>query len=271
MKFQSHLSILSLTCALLLSCFLVLLLASCMVTKHSYITSLPGGRAGLPDAESPLALGGSTSEEIWVVARGNEPASMKPDDSPGSGALIATLDDKQIPMPLKHTDVKASISGPISTVEVTQEFHNPYDQKIEAVYVFPLPHNAAINEFIMKIGERRIRGIIRERTEAERIYLEARRQGYVASLLTEERPNVFTQSVANIEPGKEIDVNIKYFHTLAYVDGWYEFVFPMIVGPRFNPPQGASGVSPQDEPGAAPISKSDGVGAVARGQHGISN
>ncbi|MHC4088614.1 MAG: VIT domain-containing protein [Planctomycetota bacterium] len=124
---------------------------------------------------------------------------------------------------------------------------------MEAVYVFPLPQNAAINEFIMTIGDRRIRGIIRERAAAERIYQQAKSQGYVASLLTQERPNIFTQKVANIEPGREIDVNIKYFNTLAYVDGWYEFVFPMVVGPRFNPP-----------------AFSDGVGAVARGKHGIS-
>lgn len=156
-------------------------------------------------------------------------------------------------MPLKHTDVRASVSGFIGTVEVTQQFHNPYSSKIEAVYVFPLPHTAAVNEFIMTIGERRIRGIIRERQEAERIYREAKRQGYVASLLTEERPNVFTQSVANIEPGKQIDVVIKYLETLTYTDGWYEFVFPMVVGPRFNPPGMKSG-----------------IGAVARGASGLS-
>ena len=152
------------------------------------------------------------------------------------------------------TPTSAPLSAATSaTVEVTQQFLNPYSSKIEAVYVFPLPHNAAVNEFIMTIGERRIRGIIRERQEAEQIYQEAKRQGYVASLLTEERPNIFTQSVANIEPGKEIDVNIKYFHTLDYVDGWYEFVFPMVVGPRFNPP-----------------GLTNGVGAVARGQTGVS-
>src|SRR5207247_7169586 len=99
------------------------------------------------------------------------------------------------------TDVKASISGYIGSVEVVQQFLNPYSSKIEAVYVFPLPHNAAVNEFIMTIGDRRIRGIIRERKEAEEIYQAAKRQGYVASLLTEERPNVLTQSVANTEQG----------------------------------------------------------------------
>ena len=67
--------------------------------------------------------------------------------------------------------------------------------------MFPLPQNSAVNEFIMVIGDRRIRGIIRDRKEAEKIYADAKRQGYTASLLTQERPNIFTQKVANIEPG----------------------------------------------------------------------
>lgn len=191
-------------------------------------------------------------EEVWILAR-NEISSTSSEESPGSGALLATMQEKEIPMPLKHTDVHASVSGYIGTVEVTQQFLNPYSSKIEAVYVFPLPHNASVNEFIMTIGERRIRGIIRERKEAEQIYRDAKQQGLVASLLTEERPNLFTQRVANIEPGKEIDVDIKYFQTLDYVDGWYEFVFPMVLGPRFNPP-----------------ASTNGIGAIARGQSGTS-
>ena len=128
------------------------------------------------------------------------------------------------------------MAGYVASVDVTQQFTNPFAEKIEAVYVFPLPHNAAVNEFVMTLGERHIRGIIRERQEAERIYQAARGQGYVASLLTQERPNIFTQSVANIEPGKQIDIDVNYFSTLAFVDGAFEFVFPMVVGPRFNPP-----------------------------------
>jgi len=209
----------------------------------------------LEERRIPVELLNVTEDEIWVIARAETQAVPAGEDTPGCGAMLAKLpkEEKEIPLPLKHTDVKGQISGYIATVDVTQQFHNPYDEKIEAVYVFPLPQNAAINEFIMVIGERRIRGIIRERKEAEEIYREARRQGYVASLLTQERPNIFTQKVANIEPGKNIDVNIKYFNTLAYVDGWYEFVFPMVVGPRFNPP-----------------GYSDGVGAVARGKNGTS-
>jgi Ca-activated chloride channel family protein len=105
----------------------------------------------------------------------------------------------------------------------------------------------------MTIGDRHIRGIVRERAEAEKLYQDARAQGYRASLMTQERPNIFTQNVANIEPGKEIDISIRYFHTLTYKNGWYEWVFPMVVGPRYNP-----------------AGTTDGVGAVARGDRGAS-
>ena len=150
--------------------------------------------------------------------------------------------DSFVPVPLKHTDVKANVAGYVATVDVTQQFQNPYDGKIEAVYVFPLPHNGAVDEFVMTVGERRIRGIIREREEAKQVYEQAKGQGYVASLLEQDRPNVFTQKVANVEPGKRIDVSVRYFHTLSYADGWYEWVFPMVVGPRFNPPGTSQGV-----------------------------
>ena len=202
-----------------------------------------------PAAPLPALAAG---EEIWVIATptpddsgGRGVGDGGVDDSPGSGAMVASFPDdidettgapREIPLPLKHTAVEAVINGYISTVNVRQQFENPFDEKIEAVYLFPLPEKAAVSEFLMIIGERRIRGILREKEEAEAIYLEARSQGYQASLLVQHRPNVFEQKVANIEPGKSIDVDIRYFHTLAYVDGWYSFVFPTVVGPRYNPP-----------------------------------
>ncbi|HSU66160.1 MAG TPA: VIT domain-containing protein, partial [Tepidisphaeraceae bacterium] len=201
----------------------------------------------------------SHEEEVWVISKPPEDRAVPRSDQPlpGQGQLMAKRTEaggeKLVPVPLKHTDVRASVIGYIASVDVRQQYQNPYDDKIEAVYVFPLPQNAAVDEFIMTVGERRIRGIIRERHEAEKIYQEAKSQGYVASLLTQERPNVFTQAVANIEPGKRIDIDIKYFNTLTYSDGSYEFVFPMVVGPRFNPP-----------------GYSDGIGAVANGNFGAS-
>jgi len=217
--------------------------------------------ASKPDGENaadqidPLALAIQPGEELWVIVE-PERRQQSGEEVPGCGALMATLpgETKQVPVPLKHTDVQGDVQSYIASVSVTQQFQNPYDSKIEAVYMFPLPQNAAVNDFIMTVGERKIRGVIRKREEAEKIYNAARSQGHVASLMTQERPNIFTQKVANIEPGKQIDINIKYFHTLQYDDGWYEFVFPMVVGPRFNP-----------------ACSSDGVGAVARGQQGTND
>jgi Ca-activated chloride channel family protein len=137
--------------------------------------------------------------------------------------------------PLKHTDVKAEISGFLSRVMVTQEFENPFKDKIEAVYTFPLPHNAAVDDMTMRVGERIIRGSIKRREEARAIYETARNSGHVASLLDQERPNIFTQSVANISPGEKIVITISYVETLKYENGSYEFVFPMVVGPRYIP------------------------------------
>ena len=202
-------------------------------------------RQPLERAPESLALGsGALEAEIWIIAKASPIPSLDEDTpGPGSGAMVANIsyEDEadgagQVPLPLQHTAVDASIAGHISTVRVKQQFANPFDTKIEAVYVFPLPEKAAVTEFLMVIGERTIRGILREKEEAEAIYRAARAQGYQASLLVQHRPNIFEQKVANIEPGKAIDVDITYFHTLAYKDGWYSFVFPTVVGPRFNPP-----------------------------------
>ncbi|MCA9064134.1 MAG: VWA domain-containing protein, partial [Planctomycetaceae bacterium] len=195
-------------------------------------------------------------EELWVIATSPVDGATPEDPRiPRCGTLMATRPEttEVLPVPLKHTDVQASIDGYIATVGVTQQFHNPYESRIEAEYIFPLPQNAAVNEFVMTIGERKIRGVIREREEAIRIHNTARAQGHVSALLQQERPNIFTQKVANIEPGHQIDINIRYFHTLQYDDGAYEFVFPMVVGPRFNPAGTSDGVGavPSSQPGSS--------------------
>src|SRR5215471_13814710 len=137
--------------------------------------------------------------------------------------------------PLKHTDVKAEVSGSLARVTVTQKFHNPFQEKIEAVYVFPLPQSAAVDDMTMIVGDRTIKGKIKRREEARAIYEAAREAGQAASLLDQERPNIFTQSVANIAPGAEVKITISYVEFLKYEDGTYEFVFPMVVGPRNIP------------------------------------
>lgn len=137
--------------------------------------------------------------------------------------------------PLKHTDVKTEISGFLARVKVTQEFENNFNEPIEAIYTFPLSQNSAVDDMTMKIGERTIRGRIMKREEAKKIYETAKTEGKTASLLDQERPNIFTQSVANILPNEKIIIEISYVETLKYEDGSYEFVFPMTVGQRYIP------------------------------------
>ncbi len=137
--------------------------------------------------------------------------------------------------PLRQTDVRADVSGLFARVYVTQVFENPYAHKIEAVYTFPLSEHAAVDDMTMTIGERVIRGQIKEREEAARIYEEAKRAGHVASRLDQERPNVFTQYVANLEPGARIEIRLQYVERLDWEDGLFTFVFPTVVGPRYMP------------------------------------
>jgi Ca-activated chloride channel homolog len=136
-------------------------------------------------------------------------------------------------LPLRHTDVKAEVVGVVSSVHVTQTFVNPSSHPIEATYVFPLPERAAIYSMRMRIGERVIVAQIRPREEAQRIYREAKSAGKRTSLLEQERPNIFTQSVANIMPHDQIEVELAYVEELVPRGGEYQFVFPLVVGPRY--------------------------------------
>ncbi|MCC6767318.1 MAG: VWA domain-containing protein [Deltaproteobacteria bacterium] len=153
----------------------------------------------------------------------------------GSGDLVAHRADGT-PLgacPLKHTDVAAEISGFVARVVVTQTFTNPFPDPVEAIYTFPLSDRAAVDDMTMRTGVRVIRGEIERREEARRIYEHAKNAGQLASLLDQERPNVFTQSLANLMPGAEVQVRIAYVEPLKFADGTFEFSFPTVVGPRF--------------------------------------
>ncbi len=168
-------------------------------------------------------------------AFGSPPPAGRDQFAQGSLAIV-DKDGKAAGLcPLKHTDVQAEVSGFLARVTVTQEFWNPSDEKIEAVYVFPLPQGAAVDDMTLQVGNRNVRGVIKRREEAQAVFEAARRLGHVAALLDQERPNIFTQSVANITPGARVLVTISYVDVLEYDSGAYQFVFPMVVGPRYIP------------------------------------
>ena len=178
---------------------------------------------------------------------------------PVTEGCLQMLDDEGAPIgfcPLKHTDVEVDISGFIARVTLTQEFANPSDEPVEAIYTFPMSDRAAVDSMTMTIGDRVIKGLIKRRDEAKRIYQEARDAGKAASLLDQERPNIFTQSVANIMPGDAILITISYVEYIKYEDAVYEFSFPMVVGPRYIP-GGTPGGSPFRQPGTPQVPDAD--------------
>lgn len=157
--------------------------------------------------------------------------------------------------PLKQTDVKAEISGFLTRVTVTQTFQNPFAEKIEAVYTFPLPNDAAVDDMTIRIGERFIKSRIMERQKAQATYEQAKQEGKTAALLEQQRPNIFMQTVANIAPNAEIKVIISYVETLKYADGSYEFAFPMTVGERYIPLSTAENPLSSSETGVSDAEK----------------
>jgi Ca-activated chloride channel family protein len=189
----------------------------------------------LPKSLLILILGVLGLPILIVALLSPTTVSAQTNETSGSLTVIDAKGNPTAMCPLKHTEVKAEISGFISRVVVTQHFENPFKEKIEAVYVFPLPQNAAVDDMTMIVGERTVRGKILPREEARAVYEAAKSSGKVASLLDQERPNIFTQSVANILPGEQIKITISYVEKLSYVNGAYEFVFPMVVGPRYIP------------------------------------
>jgi Ca-activated chloride channel homolog len=221
-------------------------ITSCVSAKRPLVyqnsgVNQPGQEAGEPGVAAP--------PELWILAREKGNGTGGQHAVPAS--LTAETGGKQVAFPLRHTEVSAEIQGFVANVQVAQQFQNPFSHPIEAKYVFPLPHDGAVTDFMMTVGQRKIRGIIRERKEAEEIYAAAKALRHAVSLLTEERPNVFTQTIGNLEPGKEVTVRITYFAPLPCSDGWFEFVFPTVAGPRYNP----AGLR-------------NGIGAVVRGNTG---
>jgi Ca-activated chloride channel family protein len=187
-------------------------------------------------------------EELWVIARPtprDTPAATRQSPSPGVGTLWLGRGAGTRTASLREYKAEATIMGPVASVTVSQRFENETSETVDGVYVLPMPRYAAVTDFVMTVGsgetQRRIRGVIRERAEAERIFLDAQKQGRIASLMGEDAANVLVQRIGNVAGGASIGTSVTYFGTLDYAgipgangvdlanggSGAYEFVLPM--------------------------------------------
>lgn len=156
--------------------------------------------------------------------------------------------------PLLHTAIEAQVAASIVRVRVVQEFLNPTNQWLEGRYLFPLPEMAAVDGLKLWVGQGYIEGEIRERVQAEQEYAAARAEGRKASLVSQERPNLFTTHLANIPPGEIVRVEIRYQQDLSFRDGEYSLRVPLAITPR-----AASTLDEVNLPEAAALTRDDPV------------
>ncbi|MGH9807932.1 MAG: VIT domain-containing protein, partial [Terriglobia bacterium] len=168
-------------------------------------------------------------------AAADQAAGVTPDDMNTGALLLRGNDGGFVEAPRLATDVMMSVSGTIARVTVTQRFENTSDRWLEGIYVFPLPEQSAVDALHMEIGDRVIDGEIKGRDAAKQAYEAAKDAGQKASLVEQERPNIFTNSVANIGPHEAIVVRIEYQETVKQDGGVYSLRFPLVVAPRYNP------------------------------------
>jgi Ca-activated chloride channel homolog len=190
-----------------------------------------------------------TDEE---AARGTPPG--------GEEAGVGTLATGRGNLPLEAVEVVAAITGLVARTVLTQTFGNPFDQALEATYVFPLPDRAAVSEFRMEVGERVVEGVLKERGEARASYDQAIREGRRASIAEEERPGVFTMRVGNLLPAETVRVRLVMTGPLPWDEGEATFRFPLVVAPRYIP-----GAPLEGEPvGAGTVPDTDAVPDASR-------
>jgi Ca-activated chloride channel family protein len=159
----------------------------------------------------------------------------------GALILIPQQAGTASPLPLEHTAVNGTITGPVASVTVTQRFGNPFNHPIELEYLFPLPEKGAVVDYEITIGTRTIKADIKERETARQVYQQAVAAGKRASLLEQRRPNLFSIEIGNVQPGESITTKLTYEDRLKYSDGSYEFVFPMGITPKYHTPGTSEG------------------------------
>ncbi|GAB4527806.1 MAG: VIT domain-containing protein [Roseibium sp.] len=169
------------------------------------------------------------SAAVWVL-----PALGETDPGDLSGSIVATVDGKEIQLPLLKADYTVSVDGDAAHVELTQTFLNPTDRPLHATYLFPLNSKAAIHAMRLDMDGETVVARIRRKADAETIFEKAKEDGKAAALLTQHRPNMFTQDIAHLMPGRPVRVTLEYVQNVPKIDGSYELVVPMVVGPRYE-------------------------------------
>jgi Ca-activated chloride channel family protein len=167
-------------------------------------------------------------------AEGPPAALTKPGDA-RSGSLLLKSDDGYSDAPRLGIDVDITVSGPTARARVTQVFRNPTNHWMEAVYVYPLPAGGAVDTLKMVVGDHIVVGDIKAREQARIVYENAKRDGKTAALTEQERPNIFTNSLANIGPGETVLVQIEYQEPVAQNGNEFSLRVPLVVAPRYNP------------------------------------
>ncbi|MGJ5081952.1 marine proteobacterial sortase target protein [Bradyrhizobium sp. HKCCYLS3013] len=185
-----------------------------------------------------VLLVGFTALFLSVTPGWSAEGPLAPLTRPGdarSGALLFKSDGRYAEAPRLGIDVDIVVSGPTARVRVTQLFKNTSSQWMEAVYVYPLPPDSAVDTLKMIVGDRVVVGDIKPREQAKVIYEQAKRDGKTAALTEQERPNIFTNSLANIGPGETVLVQIEYQQPVAASGGEFSLRVPLVVAPRYNP------------------------------------
>ena len=197
-------------------------------------------------ALSRLALSFGSLLAFTALAFAQPPRLVAPDEM-GSGALLfkSGTPGQYVEAPAVASDFTVTINGPIARTRLTQRFENPANGWVEGVYVFPLPDGAAVDTLTMVVGNRVIVGDVKEKQEAKRIYEEAKAQGQKAALLEQDRPNLFTNQVANIGPHEQVVIQMEYQEAVHRAGDEYQLRVPLVMGPRYNPkaPDTASGTN----------------------------
>ena len=187
---------------------------------------------------------------LAIASSNSQEKQSNPLNEADSGSMIFKFDDNTSLMQIAlDTQVQMDITGNINRVIVEQVFTNPSDMWAEGVYVFPLPEDSAVDQLRMYIDERVIEGQIHEKEEAKKIYEKAKSEGKSASLVEQQRPNIFTTNVANIAPGGTIKVAIEYQQAVFIDNNKYSVRFPMVVGDRYI--TGAHTYTPEDSLGVS--------------------